>query len=106
MGRLFSLDAATKSAEYFHYDEVTGQVTIEDLQDVTDLMDINQARRAERVKRSNSFRMQASVPLNIYMEKEKEFREKGIVGRDKARAWVRFLNDPDNRMFKTTDARI
>lgn len=106
MGRLFSLDAATKSAEYFHYDQVTGEVTIEDVQDVTDLMDVNHARRAERVKQSNTFRMVASVPLNIYMEKEKEFREKGLRGREKAAAWTKFLNDPDNRMFKTTEARI
>lgn len=106
MGRLFSLDAATKSAEYFHYDNATGRVTIEDLQDVTDLMDVNQARRAEHVKRSTHFRMQASVPLNIYMDKEKEFRAQGLSRKEKAAAWAKFLNDSDNRMFKTTDARI
>lgn len=106
MGRLFSLDAATKTAEYFHYDNATGQVTIEDMQDVTDLMDVNHAKRAERVKQSNTFRQIASVPLNIYMEKEKEFREQGLSRKEKAAAWAKFLNDSDNRMFKTTDARV
>lgn len=106
MGRLFSLDAATRTTEQFHFDETTGAFTIEDVQQVDDLLDLNAARRSEQVSHRNTFRQVGSVPMNIYQYWNSRWRAEGRSTREIRALWKRFLNDPDNRQFKTTDAHI
>lgn len=106
MGRLFSLDAATKSAEHFHYDETTGDFTIEDVQQVDDLVALNAATRSVHVSKKNTFRQVGAVPSNIYAYWQNKWLAEGRSRREIRQLWKDYLNDPDHSDFKTTDARI
>ncbi len=106
MGRLFSLDAATKSAEHFHYDEATGQFAIEDVQQVDDILAVNAALRSEHVSQKNTFRQVGSVPSNIYQYWQNKWLAEGRSRREIRQLWKDYLNDADHKQFKTTDARI
>jgi hypothetical protein len=104
-GRIFSLDAVTKSVETFHYDESTGHFTIEDKQEVTDLVDLNHAIRGNGVDRKAFQRKIGSVPENIYWYWQTKWKNEGR-SREEIRAlWIKFLNDPDHKDFKTIDGR-
>lgn len=106
MSRLFSLDAATQSAEHFHYDEATGNFTISDTQCVDDILDANHAKRSEHVSQKNTFRHVGGVPANIYHYWNMKWRQEGRSSREIRELWKKFLNDPDYKGFKSTDARI
>lgn len=100
--RLFNSDPAAGITEIFHYDEMADTCTIETRQDITDLIEGNKAEYAsidERAKWGDMHRV-ASIPMNLYMK----MRAEGIT-RD-AKAMRKFLNDPDNRFFRTRPGRI
>jgi hypothetical protein len=102
MSILFELDALTNTEQRFHWDPVTEKFTITDRQEVQDLMDINKSIRNDgyRKNRNTMMRRVGSVPLNIYMD----LKAKGIIDdRKKLAAW---LNDPDNRAWRTDDSKI
>lgn len=102
-GRIFSLDAATQSVEKFHYDETTGQFTITDTQDVTELVDLNHARRMAGVDRKSFQRHLGSVPENIYWYWQTKWKNEGRSREEIRELWIKFLNDTDNKAFKTID---
>jgi len=105
-GRIFSLDAATKSVEKFHYDESTGQFTITDRQEVTDIVDLNHARRDQSIDRKAFKRHVGAVPENIYWYWQTKWRNEGRSRAEIMEMWKKFLNDPDHKDFKTIDGRI
>lgn len=102
MSILFDVDPLTQTVQRFHWDPVTEKFTITDDQEVQDLLDMNQALRNTMVghdKKSGMHRV-ASVPLNIYMKLKAE----GIIDdKKRLKAW---LNDPDNRAWRTNNWRI
>lgn len=106
MSRIFSLDAVTKSVEKFHYDETTGEFTIEDTQDVTDILDVNHAIRDAQKDRKAFARKVASVPENIYHYWQGKWRAEGRSSREIRALWKKFLNDPDHAQFKTINGRV
>lgn len=105
-GRLFSLDAVTRSVEKFHYDETTGDVTITDKQEVGDLITANREDKAAGQSRKNFQRLVGRVPENIYWYWQMKWRKEGRSNREIRALWVKFLNDPDNKDFKTIDGRV
>lgn len=104
--RTLSRDAATGITTDFIFEagETASQDTfvIAKSQDVTALVEQNKVARNEIDKhhRHGEFSKIASIPLSIYYD----LKQRGIIDDQKAmRAW---LNDPDNRAFRTRDARI
>lgn len=86
---------------YFSYDETADSYTIRTQQDVTDLVEANKA--AANVASSDwkgDMHKVASIPLNVYYD----LKRRGILDDPKRlKAW---LNDPDNRFFRTKLGRV
>lgn len=86
---------------YHHFDPATGLTTIEEQQDVESILEVNKARFNEDDRRpGQEMRLVASIPMSLYMELD----NKGII-RDPA-AFKRWLNDRDNRFFRTSPERV
>ena len=102
MKQLFSKDAATGITEYFHYDPVTDQATIETVQDYSPIAEHNAAqyREVTSLDRWGDGKRVATIPLAIYNRLKKE----GITN-DQA-ALRRWLNDPENRVFRTRPGKV
>ena len=100
--KLFDRDAALGMTQLFHYDPIEDTFTIETIQDTTAIVEGNKAEYNSIDERAQygEFSKIASIPLNLFYDLQK----RGIT-RDKAkfRAW---LNDPDNRYFRTRPGRV
>lgn len=105
-GRIFSLDAATKTIEKFHYDEETGKFHIESKQEVSDLIDANREHKAAGVNKKAFQRLAARVPENIYWYWQMKWRHEGRSSAEIMEMWKKFLNDPEHKDFKTIEGRI
>lgn len=101
--RLFSHDELTGIKTWFVYDEDTDQVTLTAEQDVGHMMDVNVACQneiAREGKRWGEFTQVATVPMSIYAEWL-------LSGKDKDPAYIkRWLNDRENRRFRTRLGRV
>jgi hypothetical protein len=101
MKKLFDFDPQTLTTKTFHYDESVDakNFIIETVQDATPIIEANKARLNQTHAKIGSgkedFVRVASIPMNLYME----LRQKGIA-QDPA-AMKRWLNDPDNKYFRT-----
>jgi hypothetical protein len=101
--RTFDHDASTGITELWHFDDETGIVTLESQQDVSGLVDANKSEFKhfdERARYQDGMTKVASIPLSVWSD----LRRKGI-DRDK-RAMKAWLNDPDNRFFRTRPGRV
>jgi uncharacterized protein (DUF1015 family) len=96
--RLLDYDPITKTTQWYHYDDATGDIGLETEQDVTDLVAHNKrlfSQFDERTPWTGDVHKVASIPLSIYHELAKisnNFKDQKVV-----RKW---LNDPDNRVFR------
>lgn len=94
---LFEDDPMTLTRRIFHHDPDTRTVTIESKQNVDPIVEDAKAHfnaHDERARYSDLNKV-ASIPMNVFMD----LKRKGIVDDPKAfRAW---LNDRDNRVFRT-----
>ena len=100
--RLFDRDAALGMTQYFHYDHDKDEFTIETRQDVNPLVELNKAKfnQIDEKARWGELSQVASIPLNIYYD----LKKRGIIDdKKKFRAW---LNDPDNRAFRTRPGQV
>jgi len=100
MKKLFSHDPLTGTTKFFHYDESVDEqnFAIQTVQETTPIIDANRAEMNDaptRIGSNEDFVKVASIPLTIYMDLQK----KGITKDPKA--FKRWLNDPDNRFFRT-----
>lgn len=99
--RLFDVDPLTGAVETFYYDDTTDTFTIERAEDVEPLVDTNLALANMQPERwSGEWHHVASIPATVLQE----LRQQGIL-RDpqRFRAW---LNDRDNRRFRTRSGRV
>jgi hypothetical protein len=99
--RLLEHDAAAGLTEYFHYDATTEGFTIETRQDVTALIEGNKYLHNEDTGgKFGELTRVASIPLPVYWE----LKQQGIIDdQKKFRAW---LNNSDNRFFRTRGGRV
>ena len=99
--KVFSHDPMTGITKYWHDNQV-GTVTIESDQDVKAIMEANQFGRKEMDKHTKWGEMSrvASIPLTLYYELQK----KGIL--DDQAAMKKWLNDPDNELFRTRKGKV
>jgi hypothetical protein len=102
--RLFSRDPAAGVTRLFHYDESSDRVTIETQHRVDDIVTANQHERNlldERARWGDAFGHKvASIPMNVYWD----LKRKGIA--DDPAKLKKWLNDPDNRAFRSRVGRV
>ena len=96
--RIFDTDPLTGITRYWHVKD-NGEYVIETVQKV-DVDEANTRARNATDKRTKWGEMArvASIPLSVYYE----LKRQGIV--DDQKAFKKWLNDPDNRVFRTREA--
>ncbi len=103
--RLVSHNPETGVSTLFHYDPVTDEFTLEDVQDVESGVTLNREFFKDFDERANwkgDLHLVASIPLVVYRELER----KGITPDKDAAGFRKWLNDPDNRFFRTRPGRV
>lgn len=105
MERLVTDDPIGGRRVVLHEDAVTGELIQETTADVTELIETNkyefntQDKRTAFIKR-NGLVKAASIPIDLWFKIKKE----GIV--DDPVRYRRWLNDPDNRFFRTVPGKV
>lgn len=98
--KIFNIDPVSGIKSIWHYDDATDTAFIEKRQDVTEIIDNNKRQFNEDHGRYGEWNKVASIPLNVYYD----LKQKGIV--DDPVAMKKWLNDPDNRFFRTRPGRV
>jgi hypothetical protein len=103
---LFDRDPVTKTVQTFHYDEATDQFTIADATDVEPILEANKTLLNEDRGKGKDLHRVASIPMVIWDQLQREWRAKGLSWEERQAAMKKWLNDPDNRLFRTTTQRV
>ena len=84
----------------YKYTEEDGKTYIETVQDIKSIIDDNQRAMADNryARFDKPMNKVASIPLIII---EQYWNERGIDLMNDNKAMMQFLNDPDNKAFKT-----
>ena len=99
--RIISDDSNTTGiVTSFHYDADKDEAVIQKSQDVSAIIEANKAEFNAAPERWGEWSKVGSIPLSVYYELER----KGILQDQKALA--KWLNDPDNRAFRTRPGTI
>lgn len=102
--RLLDYDPVTKTTQWFHYDDATGAMSLETEQDVSAIIEANKAhfnQTDERTAWKGDVHRVAQIPMSLYHELAKvsnNFKDQRVVRK--------FLNDSDNRVFRTRPGRV
>ena len=101
--KLFDYDPVTGVKKMWHYDAEKDEGIIENVIDATDVVEENKASFNQYDEKSNwkgDMHKVASIPMTLFYDLKKQ----GIID-DPARlkAW---LNNPDNRFFRTRPGRV
>jgi hypothetical protein len=106
MKRVLSVDPLTKSAE-IATDDGEGGLIITTTQDCTDIIENNKAQYAQTDEREKygDWAKVASIPLAVFQDLNSLGICKGfaVVDQKKFKDW---LNDPENRYFRTRPGRV
>lgn len=100
--RVFDINPETGVKKLFHYDHASddGRVTIETQIDCTDIIEQNKALANDGPSLGRGeWNKVASIPMALYFDLKKQF------GNDQER-WRKWLNDRDNRLFRTRLGRL
>jgi hypothetical protein len=100
--RLFSHDPEAGITKWWHWDEMSDTVMIETVQDVQAIIDQNVANQNETTSldRWGDGKIVASIPMT-------EYAKLLVGGKIHDQAYMRrWLNDPDNRKFRTRLGRV
>jgi hypothetical protein len=98
--KVFGVDPLSGITSFWHYDEATDTALIEKRQDVSDIVEANKSEFNEDHGRYGEWAKVASIPLSVYYD----LKAKGIV--DDPVAMKRWLNDADNRAFRTRPGTV
>lgn len=100
--KLFDYDPTTGTTKWWHYDADRDEATIETEFKIDDLIEDNKAHfnNTDERERWGEWTRVASVPMPLYFTLKKQ----GIA--DDQAALKRWLNDPDNRLFRTRPGRV
>jgi hypothetical protein len=111
MKRMLDYDEDTGVTQWFHFDDTTGDIGLQTQQDVTAIVEHNKAlfnqvdenaRWGDPLRPSHeSWQKAASVPMSIFCELAKvtnNFKDK--------KAFDKWLNNSDNRVFRTRPGRL
>jgi len=98
--RMLSYDPVLGIKRTFHWDDTTDEFLIQTQQDTTDIVEANKAAYNDAPDRWGEFTRVASIPISLYFD----LKKKGIA--DDPEAMKRWLNDPDQRFFRTRPGRL
>ena len=106
--RLFSSDPVTGITKWFRYNEASSGLesddtfSIETTQDATQIVDYAKStfNSIDERARWGDGQMVACIPLALWTD----LKKKGVV--DDERRFKRWLNDGDNRFFRTRPGRV
>jgi hypothetical protein len=100
--RFLDSDPLTGTETWFHWNG-DGTFSIETKQDVTGVVERNKALYNEHDERTpwrGEWHLVGSIPLTVYFD----LKQKGVL--DDQKALKRWLNDPDNRGFRTRPGQV
>lgn len=100
--KLFDKDDALGITRIWHYDAEKDEATIETRQDVSQIIEENKQEYAQVDERARwgEWTRVASIPLSIYYKLKAE-------GKLEDEAYMkRWLNDPDNKYFRTRSGEV
>ena len=99
--RLLDFDPVTQTREYFHYDVERDAFTIERIQETDPIVEANKRNfnDASGNWRGDMHKI-ASIPMDLFMQLQKQ----GITS--DAKAFKKWLNDPENRYFRAKPGRV
>lgn len=100
--RLFNTDEEQGITRYFHFDDETGQATIQTQQDVTAIIEENKQEYAQVDERARwgEWSRVASIPMSIYFQLKAEGK---LDDQEYMKKW---LNDSDNQYFRTRAGKV
>lgn len=93
-------DPVAKTKSVIH--EEGGDIIVENVSDVEDIVELNKAS-FNQTKRHDSYgemEQVASIPMVIFMD----LQARGVL--DDEKAFRKWLNDPDNRAFRTRPGKV
>lgn len=93
--KVLSHDPSTGITRFFHWDDHKDDFIIQTRQDCAPIVESNKTAINEAPSRWGEMTRIASIPVSIYFD----LKKKGIV--DDETAFKRWLNDPDQRFFRT-----
>jgi hypothetical protein len=100
--KLFDKDDALGITRIWHYDADKDEATIETRQDVSQIIEENKQEYAQIDERARwgEWTRVASIPMSIYFQLKRE-------GKLDDEAYMkRWLNDPDNKYFRTRSGEV
>ena len=104
MKRVLDHDPATGITQWFHFDDITGDIGLETQQNVAAVIESTKGAFNpvdERANWKGDVHKVASIPMLIYNDLAKisnNFKDQRVI-----RKW---LNDKDNRVFRTRPGRL
>jgi hypothetical protein len=103
---IFSVDKATKTIETAQADGEGGLI-ITTSQDCTDIIENNKAQYAQTDERTRygDWAKVASIPLSVFQELNRLGICQGFAVRDQKK-FKEWLNNPENRSFRTRPGRV
>lgn len=102
MRRIISRNPVTGLETWFNYDNATGDTIITSEQEVAGTIDLNKAQFNDAPSRwgNDVFHKVASIPLVVL----DDLQRRGIA--DDPAKMKQWLNDPDNRYFRTRPGNV
>jgi len=100
MRKVIDHDPNTGISHVLYHDESDGVAHYVAEQSVDTLLDFNRKQANEAGKRFGEWAKVASLPLTLFQD----LKKKGIL--DDAKAFKRWLNDPDNKYFRTHEGHL
>lgn len=100
MRKVLDHDANTGISHVFNYDEDTDQVEITAEQDVSRIVELNKKQFNDSPTRFGEWDKVATIPMVILVD----LKKRGIL--DDANEFKKWLNEPDNRYFRTRSGTI
>lgn len=100
MRKILDHDPVTGISHVFYYDNETDEATITAEQEVEDVVEANKRLYNDAPERWGDWNRVAQIPMTIFWD----LKKKGIL--DDQAALKRWLNDPDNRFFRTRPGTI
>jgi hypothetical protein len=84
-----------------------GRFAVDSAVDVEPILEENKdLARLQDTKWQDNDNLVARIPMPIYMALRKTWREQGLSALDRQRAMHRFLNDPDNKLFRVKAGKL
>jgi hypothetical protein len=111
MEDLLSHDPLTGTNTWFHFDDATGVITLEAEGEVGDTTDFSKALYNEFDERarftSDVHNHVATIPDFLYYQLNNQFfTESGGDAAEVKKRWKAWLNDSDNKAFRTRPGRV